>query len=57
MCRFWEELFFLREDVYKRQALTDIDLGAAMEFHKNKGGIATLILTEVEDVSQYGRCV
>ncbi len=40
--------------VISGDALTDIDLGAAMEFHKNKGGIATLILTEVEDVSQYG---
>lgn len=35
-------------------ALTDIDLEMVMQFHKEKGGIATLVLTEVEDPSQYG---
>jgi NDP-sugar pyrophosphorylase family protein len=40
--------------VISGDALTDIDLTAAAEFHKSKGGVATLILTEVDDTSQYG---
>ncbi|MBM3707542.1 MAG: NDP-sugar synthase [Actinobacteria bacterium] len=35
-------------------ALTDIDLTEVFKFHKRKGGIATLVLTEVDDPSQYG---
>jgi NDP-sugar pyrophosphorylase family protein len=35
-------------------ALTDINITEVMEFHKMKGGIATLVLTEVEDPSQFG---
>ncbi|MDD3519864.1 MAG: NDP-sugar synthase [Actinomycetota bacterium] len=35
-------------------ALTDIDLKELLEFHKEKGGICTIALTEVEDTSQYG---
>ncbi|HEY4695598.1 MAG TPA: NDP-sugar synthase [Candidatus Hydromicrobium sp.] len=40
--------------VISGDALTDIDLTDAVKFHKEKGGVATLILTEVEDTSQYG---
>lgn len=40
--------------VISGDALTDIDLTAAAEFHKSKGGVATLILSEVDDTSQYG---
>jgi NDP-sugar pyrophosphorylase family protein len=40
--------------VISGDALTDIDLSKAMEYHLLKGGIATLVLTEVEDPSQYG---
>ena len=40
--------------VISGDALTDIDLTDAVKFHKDKGGVATLILTEVEDTSQYG---
>lgn len=35
-------------------ALTDIDLNEVIRFHKEKKGIGTLVLTEVEDPSQYG---
>jgi len=35
-------------------ALTDIDLSSAYKYHKEKKGVATLVLTEVEDTSQYG---
>lgn len=40
--------------VMSGDALTDIDLTAAFDFHKKKGGVATLVLTEVEDTSQFG---
>jgi len=40
--------------VISGDALTDVDLSQTLDFHKEKGGIATLILTEVEDPSQYG---
>ena len=40
--------------VMSGDALTDIDLTAALDFHKKKGGVATLVLTEVEDTSQFG---
>jgi len=48
---FFEGSTFL---VISGDALTDIDLTDAARFHKEKGGVATLILTEVEDTSQYG---
>ena len=40
--------------VISGDALTDIDLSDAYDFHKEKKGIATLILTEVEDTTQFG---
>ncbi len=40
--------------VISGDALTDIDLTRAVESHKQKTGIATIILTEVEDTSRYG---
>lgn len=48
---FFEDRTFL---VISGDSLTDIDLTDAVKFHKEKGGVATLILTEVEDTSQYG---
>lgn len=35
-------------------ALTNIDLTAMYDFHKAKGALATLALTPVEDVTQFG---
>ncbi|MBN2072681.1 MAG: NDP-sugar synthase [Actinobacteria bacterium] len=40
--------------VISGDALTDMDLSNAYDFHIKKGGKATLILTEVDDTSQYG---
>ncbi len=40
--------------VISGDALTDIDLSNAYDFHKEKKGIATLVLTEVEDTTQFG---
>lgn len=40
--------------VISGDALTDIDLSEAYDFHKEKKGEATLILTEVEDTTQFG---
>lgn len=34
--------------------LADVDFKALYDFHKRKGGIVTIALTEVEDPSQYG---
>ncbi len=48
---FFENNTFL---VISGDSLTDIDLTSAKAFHKKKGGIATLVLTRVEDTSQYG---
>jgi len=48
---FFKDNTFL---VISGDALTDINLTDAARFHKKKGGVATLILTEVEDTSQYG---
>jgi NDP-sugar pyrophosphorylase family protein len=48
---FFEGQTFL---VMSGDALTDINLTEVMDFHKKKGGIATLVLTEVDDPSQYG---
>ncbi len=35
-------------------ALTDVDLGALVEAHRRNGGVATLAVKRVEDVSAYG---
>ena len=35
-------------------ALTDIDLGALVAAHRSNGGVATLAVKQVDDVSQYG---
>jgi len=48
---FFEDSTFL---VISGDALTDIDLDRVMDFHDKKKGIATLVLTEVEDTSQFG---
>jgi len=50
------EAFFENETflILSGDALTDINLKELMEFHKKKGGICTLALTEVDDPSQYG---
>ena len=40
--------------VISGDSLTDIDLNDVVKFHKEKGGVATLVLTEVEDTSKYG---
>jgi mannose-1-phosphate guanylyltransferase/mannose-1-phosphate guanylyltransferase/phosphomannomutase len=34
--------------------LTDIDLGALVDFHRHHGALATIALTEVPDVSRFG---
>ena len=34
--------------------LADVDLKALSEFHKRKGGVGTIALTEVDDPTQYG---
>lgn len=48
---FFENKAFL---ILSGDALTDINLKELFAFHKEKGGICTLALTEVEDPSQYG---
>lgn len=40
--------------VISGDALTDIHLGAAVEFHKAKGAIATIVLTHVTSPLEYG---
>jgi mannose-1-phosphate guanylyltransferase/phosphomannomutase len=47
---------FLNETflVISGDALTDIDLAAAVKFHKTKGATATLILTKVDNPLEYG---
>ncbi len=47
---------FLDEDflVLSGDALFDFDLGKAVSFHREKGALATLVLTEKEDVGEYG---
>ena len=35
----------------------DIDLTRVVEFHRRKGGLATIVLTEVDDPSRYGIAV
>ncbi len=48
---FFDNKTFL---ILSGDALTDINLKELVSFHKEKGGICTLALTEVEDPSQYG---
>ncbi len=48
---FFEGESFL---VMSGDALTDIDLEGALRFHKQKGGICSMVLTRVEETSQYG---
>jgi NDP-sugar pyrophosphorylase family protein len=48
---FFEGRTFL---ILSGDALTDINLTEMLEFHKKKGGICTIALTEVDDPSQYG---
>lgn len=40
--------------VISGDALTDLDLTQAIEFHKQKGAIATLVLTRVDSPLEYG---
>lgn len=40
--------------VISGDALTDINLSGAYDFHKEKKGVATLVLAKVEDTSQFG---
>ncbi len=40
--------------VISGDALTDIDLGKAIEFHKSKGSMATLVLKKVDIPLEYG---
>jgi len=48
---FFEGQTFL---IISGDALTDIDLSSAYEYHRKKKGVGTLVLTEVDDTSQYG---
>jgi len=47
---------FLKETflVISGDALTDIDLTSAVKFHKEKGSLATLVLTSVHNPLEYG---
>ncbi len=47
---FLDETFL----VISGDALTDIDLSAAIKFHREKGSMATLVLTSVETPLEYG---
>ncbi|HOP74550.1 MAG TPA: mannose-1-phosphate guanyltransferase [Bacillota bacterium] len=47
---FLDETFL----VISGDALTDIDLEAAVAFHKEKGSLATLVLTRVDNPLEYG---
>lgn len=40
--------------VISGDALTDIDLSAAVAFHRQKGALATIVLTRVENPLEYG---
>jgi NDP-sugar pyrophosphorylase family protein len=48
---FFEGQTFL---IISGDALTDIDLTKAYDYHLKKKGVGTLVLTEVDDTSQYG---
>ncbi len=50
-CRWFLDETFA---VVSGDALTDIQLGALLRFHKAKGALATIALKAVEDVEQYG---
>ncbi len=43
--------------VISGDALTDIELGPAIEFHMRRGAIATLVLTRVPDPLEYGMVI
>jgi mannose-1-phosphate guanylyltransferase/phosphomannomutase len=47
---FLDETFL----VISGDALTDFDLQSAVDFHRKKGGVATLVLTSVETPLEYG---
>lgn len=47
---FLDETFL----VLSGDALTDFDLQSALNFHRQKGGVATLVLTSVEKPLEYG---
>ena len=47
---FLDETFL----VISGDALTDIDLSAAIRFHREKGSMATIVLTRVENPLEYG---
>ncbi len=47
---FLDETFL----VISGDALTDFDLSKAIDFHRQKGGVATLVLTSVEKPLDYG---
>jgi len=47
---FLDETFL----VLSGDALTDFDLQSAIDFHRQKGGVATLVLTSVENPLEYG---
>lgn len=47
---FLDETFL----VISGDALTDFDLQKAIDFHRQKGGVATLVLTSVEEPLEYG---
>jgi mannose-1-phosphate guanylyltransferase/phosphomannomutase len=47
---FLDETFL----VISGDALTDFDLSKAIDFHRKKGGVATLVLTSVEKPLDYG---
>ncbi|HAW59962.1 MAG TPA: hypothetical protein DCW86_00630 [Actinobacteria bacterium] len=49
--KYLEEGTFL---VINCDVLTDVDLSGALEFHRERQALATLILIEVEDPSSYG---
>lgn len=40
--------------VFNGDVLMDIDLGEVLEFHKDRGAEATIVLTPVDDPSEYG---
>jgi len=40
--------------VVSSDVLTNLDMGALVEYHKRKGALATLALSEVDDPTQYG---
>jgi len=49
-CEFLDDTFV----VISGDALTDFDLGSAVRFHRQKGSLATLVLTRVDTPLEYG---